>query len=337
MLFSVVIPVYNGRRYLGECLSSIESQTFADFEVVVVDDGSADGSGKIADEFCSRHECWRAVHGQNEGPLLLARRRGLSHCQGEYIVFLDADDMLRADALEVVANAIGNTCADIVSFRHSRREDLTVADGAPVLAPGKYAGEAYAEVLEAVLHARMNNIWGKAMRISCVDVDADYGGFARLMMAEDLLQLLPVVGAAKSFVWLDDILLFYRPNEDGSTAAYRSSYLFDSERVAERVFACGRCWGIERAGAEGALQLYVSLGHMLVAAAEDLGREATLAELSRMSESLRRVLPDADSYISGLRLDNRLCADAIVRGRMPLLRFGTGVFCLGRRALGRSV
>ena len=161
MLFSVVIPVYNGEKYLAECLDSVEVQGFGDFEVVVVDDGSNDDSGRIADQYCLRHEAWRAVHGPNEGPFL-ARRKGLSHCQGEYVVFLDADDALRADALQVVADEIGRTGADIVSFRYSRRADLSVADDAPVLSPGLYDGERYGEARAAVLHARMNSYcsWG---------------------------------------------------------------------------------------------------------------------------------------------------------------------------------
>ena len=335
MLFSVVIPVYNGEKYLAECLDSVEVQGFGDFEVVVVDDGSNDDSGRIADQYCLRHEAWRAVHGPNEG-LLLARRRGLSHCQGEYVVFLDADDALRADALQVVADEIGRTGADIVSFRYSRRADLSVGDDAPVLSPGLYDGERYGEARAAVLHARMNNMWGKALRRSCIDVDADYSGFARLMMAEDLFQLLPVVDAAKSLARLDDILLYYRPNENGSTAAYRPSYLDDTSRVAERVVRCGERWGMPHAGAEGALQLFVSLGHMLVDTAGAMGRQETAAELSRMSASLARVLPDARECARGLRADNRLCAEAIARGNMPLLRLGTSAFKAGRRALGRS-
>lgn len=336
MLFTIVIPVYNGEKYLGECLESVEAQGFRDFEVVIVDDGSTDVSGRIADGYCSRHETWRAVHGQNEG-LLLARRRGLSHCQGDYVVFLDADDALRADALQVVADAISRTGADIVSFRHSRREDLSVADDAPVLAPGLYGGDRYGEVRGAVLHARMNSMWGKALRRSCIDVGADYGEFARLMMAEDLFQLLPVVDAATSLARLDDVLLYYRPNEGGSTAAYRPSYLDDSSRVAERAVRYGERWGMQRSGAEGALQLYVSLGHMLVDAAGAMGRREAADELSRMSASLTRVLPDAGECARGLRADNRICADAIVRRNMPLLRFGTFVFKAGRRVLGRSV
>ncbi len=336
MLFTVVVPVYNGERYLGECLESVEAQGFGDFEVVVVDDGSTDGSGRLADEYCSRHESWRALHGQNEG-LLLARRRGLLHCQGEYVVFLDADDKLRADALQVLADAIRRTGADLVSFRYSRRADLSLADDAPVLAEGLYEGDRYFEVRNAVLHARMNSMWGKALRRSCVDIDADYREFARLMMAEDLFQLLPIVDGASSLARLGDILLYYRPNENSSTAAYRPSYLDDSARVAERVVAYGERWGMGKAGAEGALQLYVSLGHMLIDAAGDMGRHKASEELVKMNAALARVLPDAGVHAKGMRLDNRICANAIARGNMTMLRLGAFMFKAGRRVLGRSV
>ena len=83
MLFSVIVPVFNGEQYLDECLSSIDAQTFTDFELIIIDDGSTDKSGHIADNYKTLHTNVRVMHGPNEG-LLLARRRGIRCEMGRY-------------------------------------------------------------------------------------------------------------------------------------------------------------------------------------------------------------------------------------------------------------
>ena len=106
-LFSVVIPCFNSEEYLEECLDSVVSQTFGDWEIVAVDDGSTDGTAAIlADALASLEGRMRVVSQGNSG-LLLARRAGLRAARGKYVAFLDSDDAFRRDALETVASATG--------------------------------------------------------------------------------------------------------------------------------------------------------------------------------------------------------------------------------------
>lgn len=242
MRFSVIVPVYNGERYLSECLESVEAQGCGDLEVIIVDDGSSDSSGQIADEFCFRNENWKVYHGRNEG-LLLARRRGLSHCRGEYVVFLDADDMLRADALEIIARAIDESGADIVSFDVSRMANYSVKDGSITFNPGIYEGGRYELVKEHVCRGRFNSLWGKAIRLCRIDTGTAYGAFEGLMHGEDLFQLLPIVDASSSLNHVADVLYFYRPNDGSSTAAYKQKQLEDIEVVCSRLLSYGEKWG----------------------------------------------------------------------------------------------
>ena len=96
---SVLVPVYNVAPYLQECVDSLLSQRFTDFEVLLVDDGSTDGSGRICDELSGKDPRIVVVHKQNGGACS-ARNCGIDHAKGEFIVFVDADDLVAEDYLQ---------------------------------------------------------------------------------------------------------------------------------------------------------------------------------------------------------------------------------------------
>ena len=96
---SVIIPVYNAEKYLNRCIDSILAQSFTDFEVLLVDDGSPDGSGEICDNYIAKDSRIRVFHKQNEG-VSSARNMGLDNAIGEWVTFVDADDWIEKDTLE---------------------------------------------------------------------------------------------------------------------------------------------------------------------------------------------------------------------------------------------
>ncbi|NLG24502.1 MAG: glycosyltransferase, partial [Clostridiales bacterium] len=89
---SVIVPVYNAMPWLEECLNSILSQSFSDFELILIDDGSTDGSAHLCDACAARDERVRVVHQKNSG-VAAARNRGLDESGGQWIAFVDADDV----------------------------------------------------------------------------------------------------------------------------------------------------------------------------------------------------------------------------------------------------
>lgn len=107
-LFSIVIPAYNAERYLQETLHSVALQQFDDFEAIVVDDGSTDGTREILSGIADSRLRFRVLRQENAGPLM-ARRIAISYARGEYVVFLDSDDLLRDDALMGLAREIERT------------------------------------------------------------------------------------------------------------------------------------------------------------------------------------------------------------------------------------
>lgn len=145
---SVVIPVYNVERYLKECVDSILNQTYSDFEIILVDDGSTDGSGKLCDDYLSVDNRIKVVHRENGG-LSAARNTGMDMATGDYIYFLDSDDFIEAVTLEHLVRTAETANADIVFFdgyvfydgcendgladRYKRRQQYTTSQGKQVL------------------------------------------------------------------------------------------------------------------------------------------------------------------------------------------------------------
>jgi glycosyltransferase involved in cell wall biosynthesis len=101
MLFSIIIPIYNTQDALPECLKSIQAQTYSDFEVIMVNDGSTDRSGEICTHFSEMDKRFRAIHKPNGG-VSSARNRGIELASGQYVTFIDSDDYISSDYLASV-------------------------------------------------------------------------------------------------------------------------------------------------------------------------------------------------------------------------------------------
>lgn len=107
-LISIIIPVYDASGYLRQCLGSIVDQDFADWECLLIDDGSNDGSAEICDEFADKNGRFIVFHQMNQG-VSAARNIGLEHAHGKYICFVDSDDWLDECFLETMASAINDS------------------------------------------------------------------------------------------------------------------------------------------------------------------------------------------------------------------------------------
>lgn len=111
---SIIVPVYNSEKYLRRCIDSILSQSFTDFELIIVDDGSKDSSPQICDEYVAKDNRVRVIHKENGG-VSAARNDGLDIAKGEYVTFIDSDDWVEKEYLETLSNYRD---FDIVFFSH---------------------------------------------------------------------------------------------------------------------------------------------------------------------------------------------------------------------------
>lgn len=98
-MVSVIVPVYNVEKYLEDCLTSVEKQTYRDIEIILIDDGSTDCSGKICDKHAKNDHRIRVIHKKNEG-VSIARNTGIKHATGEYLMFVDSDDCIHPKIVE---------------------------------------------------------------------------------------------------------------------------------------------------------------------------------------------------------------------------------------------
>lgn len=123
---SVIVPVFNGEKYLSQCMDSLLGQNTPLYEVVVVDDGSTDDSGNIADRYAGKYPSVKVVHQKNRG-VCAARNRGIREAGGDYIGFCDQDDMVSPEYYSILANLLTGCSADI-AVGNFRQMDIVLPE-----------------------------------------------------------------------------------------------------------------------------------------------------------------------------------------------------------------
>lgn len=121
---SIVIPVYNVKNYLPECLNSLMGQTLKEWRAVLIDDGSTDGSDVVCNKYCSLDRRFSYYRQENTG-VSAARNEGIIRCGGKYIFFMDADDTILPNTLEDLYNIAEKEAADLISFQFQKVSNVT--------------------------------------------------------------------------------------------------------------------------------------------------------------------------------------------------------------------
>lgn len=242
-VISIVVPVYNTERYLPACLESIDAQGVDSFEVILVDDGSTDGSPSICDAYCDGHDRASVIHKDNEG-LLAARRDGLREARGLYVLSLDSDDALIDGCIQKVLAAIASTSADIISFNftmdlRSLKPSLKVN-----LAPGIHSGCSYELVKSELCACDFNSVWNKVVRKDLFPCYEWYTERVGLMHGEDLCQLLPIFDMAKNLFHIDEPLYYYRQHDTNSTKLFRDKQIADWNYVSDELLRYATSWSV---------------------------------------------------------------------------------------------
>jgi len=133
MKYSVIVPIYKVEKYLPQCIESVLRQTFTDFELILVDDGSPDNCGAVCKKYEASDKRVRVITRENGG-LSAARNSGIAAANGEYIIFLDSDDYwINENGLELINRAVSETSADAVFWLYKKVEEgyNEFADGVP--------------------------------------------------------------------------------------------------------------------------------------------------------------------------------------------------------------
>lgn len=311
---TVAVPVYNKICFLDECVESVLKQSIKVADLLLVDDGSTDGSSELIDAYAKKYDFITAVHHTNRG-LLQSRRRALRNIDGGYVVFLDADDYLRNDAIEILLDAIElSHNADIYAFglkKTTKGRSYTKTKCEKQLLLEEWSIE---EARKWLLRGNSNNLCGKAIKRKCFDDQLKYSDYGRLMHGEDLLQSLEVFDNAESFALVNEDIYFYRQSRSNSTAQYNASQLHDLEIVVHKLLKYGKQWtGHLDDAVVGGLIQYCVLYCLLEYSQGTIDYQADRNEIRRNVIQLLKTQPLS---ILELKPHYRALAKAISDGRM---------------------
>ena len=236
--FSIIVPIYNVEEYLKQCLDSILSQTYSVFELILVNDGSTDGCGKICKEYCAKDDRIVLINQENCG-LLAARRVGIKAATGDYIIHVDSDDYVKNILLERLYDEISKTKCDLLLYGYS----LTGNDGNTLKSisfdelstTNEYITRE--ELIRVMLTGpNYNSIWAKCAKKMIVDSDADYSIYGRLMMWEDLFQSIPLIEKADKICVIKEPLYIYRVLPGSMSRQIRRDYIYHFITVFDRLY-----------------------------------------------------------------------------------------------------
>ena len=210
---SVIVPAYNVERFLAPCLDSILNQSLPDFEILVVNDCSPDGSGILAAGYARRDTRIRVIDRERNEGTMRARQAGYENARGRYIVFCDGDDLLPHDSLEILHSAISDGALDIVFgafeefFPYGRKKYLNRSRVPAIGREGVYqaliANKMHMVLWGAIYDARLFRDALETMERQCVN--------------EDYMILLQLLGRAEKIKVIDDVTYLYRAQPDAIT------------------------------------------------------------------------------------------------------------------------
>lgn len=247
-MFSIIVPIYNSELYLKDCLSSFDRQTFDDFELILVDDGSTDSSAMICSDYVSGHGNTHLIHQDNAGQNA-ARFTGLSHSRGDYVLFVDSDDCIRRDCLWQLDDVIRKTDVDVVCFDYQEGTGATYTStccNAKYLSPGFYNDMGLSGAYSALCSGDCNSLWNKAYKRPIIySALNDLREYDFLRHGEDLFALISVVDTAESFYYLPECLYFYRKNNLSITSEFSKNDIRDLKLVFSRLIEASKKWGDE--------------------------------------------------------------------------------------------
>lgn len=223
---SIIVPVYNAEKYLGECLSSLLAQILIDIEIICVNDGSTDRSGQILDEYATKDNRIKVIHKTNGGRVL-ARKIGMQNATGEMITFVDSDDWLEPNAIQCMYEEMCIYEADVLiaGYYENILERDYVKKNA--LESGVYRGEE----LEKNIYSQMlckedffclgisPFLWNKLFKREVIEkyiLDVD----ERVVVGEDVMSVFPAILSADCVVIVDNAYYHYRIHNNSTMHIY---------------------------------------------------------------------------------------------------------------------
>lgn len=216
--FSIIVPIYNTRRYLEECVQSVMDQSFTDWELILVDDGSTDGSGEIADLLAAQDVRIQVVHQENRGQFF-ARQAGIRLAQGDYLFFLDSDDRFASGAFSLIHDLLEYKKWDMALFL-GRGFGADAEQGEPIGMLDAPAGRIEPIIIQRIVASseRLNSMCLKVFRRSLfLHDEMDYRCLRDVRHGEDKAMLLHPLTRARDCCYVPEVLYLYRRYASSTT------------------------------------------------------------------------------------------------------------------------
>ena len=214
---SIVVPVYNVEKYLNQCVDSILGQSFTDFELIIVNDGSSDRSGSICDEYAQSDQRVTVIHTENHG-VVTARRTGVERARGEYVAFVDSDDWIDLDFYRDIFEEAGETTPDILICNRAN------SNGICIEATSFNCGYYNKSELQNIVFQRMMydihseryhikpSLWDKVFRTDLIK-EVYKGVDPIVTLGEDAVCTYPCIARANSLFFIENKSFYhYREN-----------------------------------------------------------------------------------------------------------------------------
>lgn len=244
-LISIIVPIYNQENYLSACLDTLFSQANEEIEIILINDGSTDRSSTICKDYLDKYPVNATLIEQENKGLIKTREIGASLAKGEYVLFVDSDDILLSHAIEKLTQAIQDTRPDIILFNATN--DLQTQK--PLFDYPFENKQIFTNGDKYVLYhllsstAKLNNIWAKCIKHEQFENPEIYQDSDGISNGEDLYQSLVLIDKAKTIQYLDEVLYCYRVNSSSMSRSYQPKHYESEKKVCKRRLAYARKWG----------------------------------------------------------------------------------------------
>ena len=332
---SIIVPVYRAEKFLASCVESVLAQSFPDWELLLIEDGSPDGSGPLCDGYAARDPRIHAFHKENGG-VSSARNVGLAHAQGQCIAFLDADDSFEPETLATLWQLRQESGADTAGCAHWNVTASGERTAEKLLPAGVYDRDALRErVLYPLLGDRLcppifnGFIWrylfdAAILRDNAITFEGAY--------LEDEIFLMEYFCQAKGLAVTEKPLYRYLMNPDSATRKYMSDYMEVFSRFLERKTAIAQRYGL--AAARPQWRVNTLWAGLLIAIGNEYaqGNPKSLREKQRTVKAICR-RPEMAEAIQALRprglgRNKQMVADLVCGRHFTML---TALYCVKNR------
>ena len=226
--FSIIMPVYNVEKYLKYSLESVLKQTYGNYEIILINDGSTDSSGEICNEYAKKDKRIRVFHQENKGVSII-RYEALKKIRGEFTLFLDSDDYWEPNLLETTKKIIEDYNSDLVIFNYKNISENNefLSDGKSCFNNGEIFESDKTKIYDKIFFTdEFNNLWTKGIKSSLIKLD-NYSDYLEMRSGGDNMFLIPMLIEAKKIVNVDIKLYNYRYNSNGITSKFKISKVKD--------------------------------------------------------------------------------------------------------------